>query len=832
MLSGLRGVLGGLDAARDGRRAPSRSELASVLALCRELGAAESLPGCEDQVPALSRKQRWSVPPDENSAVAIEKTVTGSLDAPADLIAVLVVASAAIERAVRAALPIERCEVTSTADPETARLAIDQVAPDVVLVESKLLAADGPELVRALRGVRAASVRAVVAVVAEPAAGETLDKAALGALLARCGVDASVRLPFGLPHLHEQLLRLAGRGRGSGFGLEAMKSGTVDEIARGVAEEIRRGISESLRLGRGERIELSERSELLAAAWSAVARIRAHLAGAAAGRVRFDEAPYPGAPAALPLTDDLPAAPYVGVGDTLAGRRIVLADDDPAVLWFFAGLLSEAGAIVIEARDGKQALELLRRRPPDLLISDILMPEIDGFTLCRELKRDLALCHVPVILLSWKEDFLQRMRELDAGAAGYLRKEAGTLQILVTAAEALRPRAELHALLALAGEVQGRTDVLGVPALLLGVAAQRPDARVTVRDAWNMFEIDIRGGSKVAVTRTAADGSFARGAVALRQLIGVDVGRFAVEHASAPVRGVFEEPLDKLLADGVRELGAVLDAVSDRRLMRIGRVGFDDEILSALLSATPTALADAAARLRAGESPPNLVMQGAYAPRELEQHLRELARRGAISSVAGEGGEDLVESARRTRDDRPGALMHAAERPLRDSTPPMALAEGDVEWVTPPPSTRPARPTTSQPPPLRRPPMPAGVAASAPPPAPEPAQPASPRELAEPRSAEPSSSVVAAEEDASPVAAVPAAEVGPAPEIASAPAREPAAAPNATESTATAASAPAARRSDPPRAPAAHSVSPPARIDDRVRNVQRAQPAAARRRRP
>ena len=100
----------------------------------------------------------------------------------------------------------------------------------------------------------------------------------------------------------------------------------------------------------------------------------------------------------------------------------------------------------------------------------------------------------------------------------------------------------------------------------------------------------------------------------------------------------------------MRQLGAVPDAVSDSRLLRHrGGVGFDDEILSALLSATPTALADAAARLRAGESPQALVMQGAIAPRELEQHLRELARRGAILSVTGERGEDLVDCARGAR---------------------------------------------------------------------------------------------------------------------------------------------------------------------------------------
>ncbi|HEX7480961.1 MAG TPA: response regulator, partial [Polyangiales bacterium] len=65
----------------------------------------------------------------------------------------------------------------------------------------------------------------------------------------------------------------------------------------------------------------------------------------------------------------------------LQGRRVLVADDDPAVLWSFAGLLREAGAQVLEATDGRQALELARLKRPDVVVSDILMPKIDGFAL-------------------------------------------------------------------------------------------------------------------------------------------------------------------------------------------------------------------------------------------------------------------------------------------------------------------------------------------------------------------------------------------------------------------------------------------------------------------
>jgi CheY-like chemotaxis protein len=568
--------------------------------------------------------------------------------------------------------------LSTAAEAETALEVIDQVAPDLVLVETTFLDQGGETLVAHLRGARSKGVRAVVAVVPE-GAGDVRQ------LLASSRVDGALRLPLLRAGLRQRLLQLAGRGGRSGGGIEPIEGGTVDEIARSVGETIRRGIADSLRVGRNERIELPNSHEVLAAAWSAVARIRTHLADHARGRVQFDDALYPEGPAALALTDDLPAAPYVGVSDSLRDRRILLADDDPAVLWFFASLLAEAGAIPIEARSGREALEFARRRTPDLMISDILMPEIDGFSLCREFRRELALSHVPVILLSWKEDFLQRMRELDAGATGYLRKEAGSHQILSTVASALRPRAELATLLASGGEVHGRIDTLGVAGVLQCVAAHRPDAHVSFRDAWNAFEVEIRNGSTLSVTRTASDGSFGRGALALRQLLGVEVGRFVAVDADGTLRNAFDEPLDKVLADGVRDLGAVLDAVSDRRLLQVNRVQFDDQVLAPLLSATPTVVADVAARLRAGESTKELILSGAFAPRDLEQHLRELARRGTIVGVLGPEGEDLVEAARRLRAEQPGTLLHGGERIRRSpSLPPTDLDEEDVQWLTAP----------------------------------------------------------------------------------------------------------------------------------------------------
>ena len=187
----------------------------------------------------------------------------------------------------------------------------------------------------------------------------------------------------------------------------------------------------------------------------------------------------------------------------LQGRRILVADDDPAVVWFLADLLKTAGCIVHEAFDGTAgARARLQDVRPILVISDIMMPELDGFALCRTLRRDVALRDVPVILLSWKEDLLQRVRELGAGAAGYVRKESDTRAIVARVREALRPRARIETRLRDDGEVRGRIDGVSVRTLLEIVCATRPDARVSVRDASFLYEVEIRDGAPQRATRT------------------------------------------------------------------------------------------------------------------------------------------------------------------------------------------------------------------------------------------------------------------------------------------------------------------------------------------
>ena len=321
---------------------------------------------------------------------------------------------------------------------------------------------------------------------------------------------------------------------------------TVSVLAERIADEFKRGLVDALEGSPAAQVTLGEGHDVLAAVWGAVARVRELVTLRSGGDLRFQPTGPEGAvPLASWSAEERRAGERgsrearSGEGVSLNGRRIVVADDDPAVVWFMAGLLKAVGVEVIEAHDGKQALELAYSHLPDAVISDVLMPKLDGFSLCHEIKRDVAVRDVPVILLSWKEDLLQRLRELGADADGYLRKEAAASAVVERVREVLHSRARIEERMRAGGEVRGRLDGL-TPRLVLELACRaESDLRISLRDAAFLYEVQIRHGAMRSVTRSAPDGSFVRGAPVLSSLLGVSAGRFVVEPDSSPCRAEF-----------------------------------------------------------------------------------------------------------------------------------------------------------------------------------------------------------------------------------------------------------------------------------------------------
>lgn len=98
---------------------------------------------------------------------------------------------------------------------------------------------------------------------------------------------------------------------------------------------------------------------------------------------------------------------------TSAPRTVLIADDDADMRLYVRSCLRGLGCTqVLEAEDGVEALHLLRSVAVDLVISDVMMPRLDGAALCHTLKADPALKAIPVVLISGEVD--RRLPEADA----------------------------------------------------------------------------------------------------------------------------------------------------------------------------------------------------------------------------------------------------------------------------------------------------------------------------------------------------------------------------------------------------------------------------------
>jgi sigma-B regulation protein RsbU (phosphoserine phosphatase) len=116
-----------------------------------------------------------------------------------------------------------------------------------------------------------------------------------------------------------------------------------------------------------------------------------------------------------------PARPPAEEG-TEARQRVLVVDDTPINRRVLKAMLRQDGHEVLEAENGAKALELARAERPDLVLLDVMMPVMDGYTACAELKRDAALADVPVIFLSSRDEPEDKVRGLRLGAADYVAK--------------------------------------------------------------------------------------------------------------------------------------------------------------------------------------------------------------------------------------------------------------------------------------------------------------------------------------------------------------------------------------------------------------------------
>jgi DNA-binding response OmpR family regulator len=118
-------------------------------------------------------------------------------------------------------------------------------------------------------------------------------------------------------------------------------------------------------------------------------------------------------------------------------KRILLVDDDPYILLSLEFLMKKAGYKVFVARNGTEALDSIQASQPDIVLLDIMMPDVDGYAICRHIRATPALAGIKVVFLSAKTKEQDIQKGFEAGADRYIKKPFSTKDLVKQVEELL-----------------------------------------------------------------------------------------------------------------------------------------------------------------------------------------------------------------------------------------------------------------------------------------------------------------------------------------------------------------------------------------------------------
>ena len=126
-----------------------------------------------------------------------------------------------------------------------------------------------------------------------------------------------------------------------------------------------------------------------------------------------------------------------------AAHRVLVVEDEANILLSLRFVLEQAGYEVRTATSGREGLAELRREQPDLLILDLMLPDVSGYELCQQVRADRELADIPILVLTARAQQIEQLKGIEVGATEYVTKPFRVGDLLGRVArlvEAGRPR--------------------------------------------------------------------------------------------------------------------------------------------------------------------------------------------------------------------------------------------------------------------------------------------------------------------------------------------------------------------------------------------------------
>jgi len=119
-------------------------------------------------------------------------------------------------------------------------------------------------------------------------------------------------------------------------------------------------------------------------------------------------------------------------------ERVLIVDDDPDIVRLVRYNLTHSGYDVQSAGSGREALELVERQPPDLVVLDVMLPDVDGLEVCRTLRQHASSKHIPILMLTARGEEIDRVVGFELGADDYVSKPFSPRELVLRVKSILR----------------------------------------------------------------------------------------------------------------------------------------------------------------------------------------------------------------------------------------------------------------------------------------------------------------------------------------------------------------------------------------------------------
>jgi DNA-binding response OmpR family regulator len=454
---------------------------------------------------------------------------------------VLIEDDADIRKLVVDILSAEGYRVVASGDPQRAVELVRESDPDLVVSDIAMPGMDGYAVLRALQSDPTTARYPVIFLSAQRDFSERVRAF-------RYGVVDYVSKPFTRETLVKKIERiLDGRGRRPGPAVPEAEA-PAGELLEEVQRDSRSGVL-TVSGPEGE-------ARVVIRAGEVVESSGGRLPQDPAARARFRELDantediVAHDPDQLPRSERLPPAEQVP--DVL--RHVVVVDDNSQFRAFLAGLLRSRGFVVHEASNGEDGLKLALERRPWLILSDVRMPEADGFEFCRRVRSHSLLRQTPFLFLSGWDDYKQRYHGLEMGADDFISKETPIRELLIRIQLLMKRYSDLQVGGSHGAGMVGDLAVIGVPGVLQLCHLNRLSGVLTADVGARRAVLGFRNGEIVAARCGEIEGLAVEDEEAVYDFLGWDQGRFEFAPQDGGQGPPLGESFDRLLLEGCRRL--------------------------------------------------------------------------------------------------------------------------------------------------------------------------------------------------------------------------------------------------------------------------------------